>query len=148
MVFHICEKIIARRRYTPMYAIAIIVVAFILYAYFNQKENTDWTMVIVFSSVTVITAGSLIFDAYRDINNMKQTSLYITANGICVDNQNENVILPFDRIKKIKTVYKNGEIKKLIVQTKLNITHDYSGFENLNDFNHELKKVLNKELWE
>lgn len=149
MNFKITKNAVLKRKYTPIYTIlyTIVLVFLILFPHFYQKQEVDWTQVIIFSLIMPIAAGASIFGAYRDIKEMKLLSLEVKDEGIYLYSPQGILILPFEIIKTIKLKYKNNEIKKFIVKTNEGKTADYSDFDNLNILNNELKKYLNKEIW-
>ncbi|WP_375724300.1 hypothetical protein LXN10_02065 [Arcobacter sp. KX21116] len=149
MNFKITNDAILKRKFKPIYPIAFttILLFLIVFSAIQQKEKIDWLQVIIFSCIILIVAGSSIFGAYKDIKEMRQLTIEVKDEGVYLYALVGISILPFEMIKSVNLKYKNNEIKKFIVKSNQGRIDDYSGFENLNELNSELKKHLDKELW-
>lgn len=112
-----------------------------------QDENLNLTLlsIVTFTIISGTLANTV--GTFRTIKEMKLLSVNISSKGIEVDNTDEKLILPIERIKKVHIKYNKDNIKKIIIETNSNEKHDYSIYENLNQFNNELKKNLDNSLW-
>lgn len=149
MKFIVSEKIISKKKRNPFFVFfySVIITSPFLYKLY-QDENLD--LILLSIIVFMIIAGTLAntFGTYRSIKEMKLLSANISSRGIEVDNSSEKLILPIERIKKVHVKYNKDNIKKIIIETISNEKYDYSIYENLNQFNNELKKILDESFWD
>jgi len=146
VTFKVSEKNISKRKRVPIYHFIFIL---LILSPFLYKEDgvIDVAIIGTFIIIMIIPMPFSLYLMATEVKGMRLLSVEISSEGIKTDNTCEHSILPIEKIKEISIKEKQNNISKILIKTILNEQHDYSIYENLNQFNDELKNVLDNNLW-